>query len=83
MGYIIMIVKILILLFVITVGFLLLCIWALCKSASIRDRQEEARRPKCYTPNNDPYPLCKGNGSEDCQFCCLYEGMPEDQFYDD
>ena len=86
MGYIIMIVKILILLFVITVGFLLLCIWALCKSASIQDRQEAARRhrkPECYKPNIDEYKLCKGNGSEDCQFCCLYEDMPEDQFYDD
>lgn len=80
-----MIGKLIVVLLVIIVVFLLFCIWALCKSASIQDRQEEARRhrkPDCYKPNNDEYQLCKGNGSEDCQYCCLYEFTPEDQYYD-
>lgn len=28
---------------------------------------------ECFNPNNDPYPLCKGNGKERCHDCCLYE----------
>lgn len=60
----------------------------LCKAASERDRaEEEAARPtkkyqepRCYTPNDNPYPLCKGDGSEECQYCCLYEHFPEPPF---
>lgn len=32
-------------------------------------------KPICYTPNNDPYPLCKGCGKEECKDCCLYEDV--------
>lgn len=35
--------------------------------------------PECYTPNDDPYPLCKGNADQlhECRECCLYEDMDE------
>lgn len=41
--------------------------------------QEEEKQPSCYAPNDDPYPLCKGNESflHDCKNCCLYEDMDE------
>lgn len=34
-------------------------------------------KPSCYNPNNDMYPLCKGNENplHDCKHCCLYEDM--------
>lgn len=35
----------------------------------------------CYTPNDNPYPLCKGNGSEKCEVCCWYENMKDDGGY--
>ena len=40
--------------------------------------------PECYTPNDDPYPLCKGNADQlhECRECCLYEDMDE-KAYDD
>jgi hypothetical protein len=29
--------------------------------------------PECYTPEeNNPYPLCIGNGSDECNECCIY-----------
>lgn len=67
---------------------LVLMVLGLCKAASERDRAEEeaAQRtgkyhePHCYNPNNNPYPLCKGDGSEECQYCCLYENFPEPPF---
>ena len=32
--------------------------------------------PKCFSPEPDnPYPLCIGNGSKDCNECCLYVHM--------
>jgi hypothetical protein len=40
--------------------------------------------PTCYEPNDDPYPLCKGDNTpqglaeNDCYRCCLYEDMKED-----
>jgi hypothetical protein len=34
-------------------------------------------RPECYKPNENPYPLCVGNGSPDCDTCGLYENMKE------
>jgi hypothetical protein len=34
----------------------------------------------CFIPNNSAHPLCKGNGSEECQYCCLYEHFPEPPF---
>jgi hypothetical protein len=36
------------------------------------------RSEDCFKPNNDPYPLCVGNGKEECKTCCLYENMIED-----
>lgn len=35
--------------------------------------------PKCYTPNDGVYPLCKGNKEalHECKHCCLYEDMDE------
>jgi hypothetical protein len=35
--------------------------------------------PECYSPNDSPYPLCKGANTpqglaeNDCFTCCLYE----------
>lgn len=37
----------------------------------------KSEKPVCYTPNNDTYPLCKGNGEQKCKHCCLYEDMEE------
>lgn len=35
-----------------------------------------AARPACYTPEKDnPYPLCVGQGREECRTCCLYINM--------
>jgi len=36
-------------------------------------------KPKCYIPNNNTYPLCKGNNKllYVCKNCCLYEDMEE------
>lgn len=34
-------------------------------------------RPECYTPEPDVvYPLCLGNGSKDCEECCLFLDFP-------
>lgn len=30
-------------------------------------------REDCFISNEEPYPLCKGNGTEKCHDCCLYE----------
>lgn len=27
----------------------------------------------CFAPNNDAYPLCRGNGQEKCRNCSIYE----------
>lgn len=35
-------------------------------------------KPNCYVPNNDPYPLGIGNGSEKCRDCCFYEDMNQE-----
>ncbi len=41
------------------------------------------KKPECYRPNTDPYPLCQGaeNSQEfaenDCINCCLYEDMAD------
>lgn len=42
-------------------------------------RAKDFEKPECYTPNDDPYPLCKGANTpqglaeNDCYTCCLYE----------
>lgn len=40
------------------------------------EKQNELK-PKCYVPNNDTYPLCKGKDEEQCKYCALYENMIE------
>lgn len=45
------------------------------------------KEPKCYRPNDNPYPLCKGAYTENmqkkyqCIECCIYEDYPESQGY--
>jgi hypothetical protein len=43
-----------------------------------------SEHPDCYTPNDNPYPLCKGskNYLDQCRQCCLYENMDEPPFGD-
>lgn len=38
--------------------------------------------PECYTPNDNPYPLCKGSEKaiHECKKCCLYEDMDENPY---
>ncbi len=34
------------------------------------------RKPECYKPEeNNPYPLCVGNGSKQCLICSLYVNL--------
>jgi hypothetical protein len=42
-------------------------------------KQENLNKPECYTPNNDPYPLCNGINIEKCKWCCLYENYAGDE----
>ena len=44
-----------------------------------KDQYED---PECYKGNGHPYPLCVGNGSDECMKCCLCEYMDENA-YDD
>lgn len=43
-------------------------------------------KPICFHPNNDTYPLCKGQKSSTnrtrilCEVCNLYEGMKEGEY---
>jgi hypothetical protein len=37
--------------------------------------------PDCFVPNDSAYPLCKGNGNEECKKCCLYENMEDEGGY--
>lgn len=37
----------------------------------------QSRDPICYTPNEEPYPLCRGNGESKCKNCCWYEDYIE------
>lgn len=42
----------------------------------INEYLKENTDPDCYTPEPDnPYPLCIGNGKEECRQCCLYVYM--------
>lgn len=38
-------------------------------------REVDRFHPACYTPNDDPYPLCKGGVDKHCKICNLYEDM--------
>ena len=42
---------------------------------------EEVKSPDCFVPNDSAYPLCKGNGNEECKKCCLYENMEDEGGY--
>lgn len=43
--------------------------------------EKEYKEPECFTPEeNNPYPLCVGNGNERCKECCLYIDYPEPPF---
>lgn len=50
-------------------------------------KNNKIEKPKCYRPNNDPYPLCSGAEHPvdfaecDCVHCCLYESMEDDGGY--
>ena len=45
------------------------------------EEYEEYEEPECFTPEeNNPYPLCVGNGNERCNECCLYVDYPEPPF---
>ena len=44
--------------------------------AFVDEYLKENAHPDCYTPEQDnPYPLCVGNGSAACKECCLYAEM--------
>ena len=34
---------------------------------------DDEKEPDCYISNNEPYPLCKGNGEIKCRDCCWFE----------
>ena len=42
------------------------------------DVQPEQNSPVCYVPNDDTYPLCNGNGSEDCETCSVWVDLEPD-----
>ena len=42
-----------------------------------KNETKEYKEPKCYKSNNEPYPLCVGNGSEKCHDCCIYENYED------
>ena len=42
----------------------------------------EFKDPDCYTPNDNPYPLCKCSevvGLHICEWCCIYENYAGDE----
>ena len=42
----------------------------------VNEYLHENTRPPCYKPEQDnPYPLCVGNGQPECRNCCLYAEM--------
>ena len=44
---------------------------AICEFDNIYNKNE--KEPECYISNNEPYPLCKGNGEIKCRECCWFE----------
>lgn len=45
---------------------------------------QENAQPDCFTPEPDnPYPLCIGNGKEECRQCCLYVDMEGEGGYEE
>lgn len=50
--------------------------------SNITENKEEAYKilkneTECFISNEEPYPLCKGNGKEKCHDCCYYENYEE------
>lgn len=39
--------------------------------------EERYNNPACYISNEEPYPLCKGNGEIKCRDCCWFEDYTE------
>lgn len=40
-------------------------------------------RPLCYVPEeNNPYPLCIGNGGPACSKCCFYADMDMEDYFE-
>lgn len=38
-------------------------------------------KPSCYNPEKDnPYPLCVGNGTQNCEHCCLYANLDYNRY---
>lgn len=37
-----------------------------------------SEKPICFNPNDLTYPLCKGNGKEECKQCNLYEDLEDE-----
>lgn len=45
-----------------------------CAHSLLREFLQQISKPECYVPEqNNAYPLCEGNGSEDCEDCCVYK----------
>ncbi len=45
----------------------------------VKQYLEENVKPECYTPEKEnPYPLCIGNGGEECKKCCLWTDLQPD-----
>jgi hypothetical protein len=49
---------------------------------TINGNELQDSHPVCYKPNGNPYPLCVGDGSDECMKCCLYEDMDEGHYWD-
>jgi hypothetical protein len=43
--------------------------------------EQDSKKPNCFIPeDNAAYPLCTGNGSEECEKCQLWTDYP-DSYY--
>lgn len=48
------------------------------------ENRVSCKKPDCYKPEeNNPYPLCVGNGNKECENCCLYVHMKGEGGYED
>ena len=47
-----------------------------CAFQMLRDYRRQIGKADCFTPEpNNLYPLCVGNGSKECDKCCVYKDM--------
>lgn len=44
----------------------------------VLDTLAEVKEPECFKLNEYAYPLCNGNGKEECKTCCLGEELEPD-----